>query len=75
MFGKRKRSLASSHLKQLSREIDPDEIFLDAENLPDFDKDQFEGRIEKPIGKRAILGVALVFLFVEMASKKLFFKP
>src|SRR3989339_159639 len=66
MFGKKKRSLASSHLKQLSREIDPDEIFLDAENLPDFDKDQFEGRIEKPIGKGAILGVAVAFLFVEL---------
>ncbi|OHA83872.1 MAG: hypothetical protein A2937_00895 [Candidatus Yonathbacteria bacterium RIFCSPLOWO2_01_FULL_47_33b] len=66
MFGKQKRSLASSHLKQLSREIDPDEIFLDAENLPDFDKDQFEGRIEKPLGKGAILGVAVVFLFVEI---------
>ncbi len=66
MFGKRKRSLASSHLKQLSREIDPDEIFLDSKNLPDFDKDQFEGRIEKPIGKGAILGVAIAFLFVEI---------
>lgn len=67
MFGKKKRSLSLSHLKQLSREIDPDEIFLDAENLPDFDKDQFEGRIEKPIGKGAILGVAIAFLFVEIA--------
>jgi penicillin-binding protein 2 len=67
MFGKKKRSLSASHLKQLSREIDPDEIFLDAENLPEFDKDQFEGRIEKPIGKGAILGVAIAFLFVEIA--------
>src|SRR3989339_280861 len=66
MFGKKKRSLASSHLKQLSREIDPDEIFLDAENLPDFDKDQFEGRIEKPIGRGSILGVALAFILVEI---------
>lgn len=30
--------------------IDPDEIFLDSQNLPDFNIDQFEGRIEKPIG-------------------------
>ncbi|MHB1118232.1 MAG: penicillin-binding transpeptidase domain-containing protein [Minisyncoccota bacterium] len=67
MIGRKKKSLASQHLKQLSREIDPDEIFLDAENLPDFDKDQFEGRIEKPIGKGVVLGVAIVFLFVEIA--------
>lgn len=66
MIFKRKRSLSANHLKQLSREIDPDEIFLDAENLPDFNKDQFEGRIEKPIGKGAILGVAITFLFIEI---------
>ncbi len=37
--------------KRLSRNqgIDPDEIFLDSKNLPDFDTAQFEGRIEKPI--------------------------
>ncbi len=47
-------------------EIDPDEIFLDSKNLPGFNKDQFEGRIEKPIGMSAIFGVALVFLFIEL---------
>jgi len=67
MIRNKKRSLSAQHLKQLSREIDPDEIFLDAKNLPGFNKDQFEGRIEKPIGKGAILGVALVFLFVELS--------
>lgn len=48
------------------REIDPDEILLDSSNLPDFDTAQFEGRIEKPIGKDVFtaLGgmVCLVFL-------------
>ncbi len=29
--------------------IDPDEIFIDSQNLPDFDTHQFEGRLEKPI--------------------------
>ncbi|MEK7539002.1 MAG: penicillin-binding transpeptidase domain-containing protein [Patescibacteria group bacterium] len=65
MFEKRKR-LDSHYLTQLSRDIDPDEIFLDATNLPNFDKDQFEGRMEKPIGKGAIIAVALVFLFIEL---------
>jgi len=48
----------------------PDEIFLDSQNLPDFDRNQFEGRIEKPIPKQSIvlLGIfliliGLVFLF------------
>lgn len=33
------------------REINPDEIFLDSENIPGYDKSQFEGRLEKPINK------------------------
>lgn len=61
----KKRRLSQEHLRQLSREIDPDEIFLDAGNLPGFDKDQFEGRLEKPIGRGSILGVFLAFLIVE----------
>ena len=35
--------------------IDPDEIFLDSKNLENFDRQQFEGRIEKPISKKTIL--------------------
>lgn len=46
-----------------NREIEPDEIFLDSHNLPDFDQYQFEGRIEKPIGKRMqLLVVGAVFI-------------
>jgi penicillin-binding protein 2 len=49
--------------------IDPDEIFLDSQNLPSFNTDQFEGRIEKPISRRvfsfffiSIIAVSLIFL-------------
>ncbi len=35
-------------------DIDPDEVFLDSANLMNFDKDQFEGRLEKPISKHTI---------------------
>lgn len=35
--------------------IEPDEIFLDASNLPAFDRDQFEGHLERPIGKRSLI--------------------
>ncbi|MEX0651903.1 MAG: penicillin-binding transpeptidase domain-containing protein [Candidatus Paceibacterota bacterium] len=49
-----------------NREIEPDEIFLDSHNLPEFDRNQFEGRIEKPIGRRMqvlVVGVTvLIFL-------------
>ncbi|HRY31127.1 MAG TPA: penicillin-binding transpeptidase domain-containing protein [Candidatus Paceibacterota bacterium] len=46
------------------REIDPDEILIDAENLPGFDTDQFEGRIEKPIAKKTFFIVGLIFLII-----------
>lgn len=42
--------------------IDPDEIFLDSQNLPDFNTDQFEGRIEKPISK-SVIGFVGIFIF------------
>lgn len=38
-------------------EIAPDEIFLDSKNLPDFDTQQFEGRLEKPISKNYFFAV------------------
>ena len=50
--------------------LDPDEIFLDSSNLPDFDTDQFEGRIEKPISRRTIY--FLVFIFLAIAAGYLY---
>lgn len=44
--------------------LDPDEIFLDSSNLPDFDNDQFEGRIEKPISRRTVYFLVLLFLAI-----------
>lgn len=61
---KRKQSLSPRYLKQLSREIDPDEIFLDAKNLPNFDKDQFEGRIEKPISRASVVALFATFFAI-----------
>jgi len=45
-------------------EIDPDEVLLDASNLPSFDTDQFEGRLERPIGKRALFFLSTIFLLL-----------
>jgi len=43
------------------KDIAPDEIFLDSSNLPEFDKHQFEGHIEKPISRRKVLGIGIFF--------------
>ena len=47
-----------------SHEIEPDEVFLDSRNLPEFDTQQMEGRIEKPISKRSVFffGIACICL-------------
>lgn len=46
-----------------NKDIDPDEIFLDSQNLPEFDVSQLEGAIEKPIPK-GTLTVLLSFIFL-----------
>ena len=46
------------------KDIDPDEIFIDSSNLPNFDVDQFEGRIEKPISRKSIFTFSGVFLLI-----------
>jgi len=45
-------------------EIDPDEIFLDSSNLPEFDRHQFEGRIERPLGSHPFFLVGTFFILV-----------
>ncbi|KKW20212.1 MAG: hypothetical protein A2W52_04860 [Candidatus Taylorbacteria bacterium RIFCSPHIGHO2_02_49_25] len=42
-------------------EVYPNEVFLDASNLPQFDRHQFEGRIERPISRRTALMLGGVF--------------
>lgn len=41
------------HRRRRTREIEPDEILIDATNPADFDTDQFEGRMERPLSRRA----------------------
>ncbi|AKM84126.1 TPA: hypothetical protein DCZ46_00240 [Candidatus Campbellbacteria bacterium] len=54
-------------------EIDPDEIFLDSSNLPKFNKQQFEGTIEKPIGKKTFFFFGFFFFLVlAIFSSKIF---
>ncbi|OGG73020.1 hypothetical protein A3A38_00940 [Candidatus Kaiserbacteria bacterium RIFCSPLOWO2_01_FULL_53_17] len=45
-------------------EIDPEDIFLDASNLPGLDRGQFEGRVERPVSHRALFALSSVFVLV-----------
>ncbi len=56
--------MALFNKKQKYDEIAPDEIFLDSSNLPEFDENQFEGRIEKPIKIKAIFFLGIFFLII-----------
>lgn len=58
IFRRRKKRLRSS----AEHEIAPDEIFLDTGNLPEFDVQQFEGRIERPISSKTIFFAGSFFL-------------
>ncbi|MDO8520509.1 MAG: penicillin-binding transpeptidase domain-containing protein [bacterium] len=52
-------------LKNKSTEdIAPDEIFLDDRNIPGFDVQQFEGRIEVPIERRAVFLASAFFVLI-----------
>ncbi len=50
--------------KRNYKDIDPDEIFLDSKNLPKFDRNQFEGVIEKPIKRSQIIFFSSLFIVV-----------
>ncbi len=52
--------------KRIKSEIDPDEIFLDSKNLPNFNTQQFEGRIEQAIPKRSIIFLGIFFSFMAL---------
>lgn len=52
--------------KRIKGDIAPDEIFLDSKNLPNFNTQQFEGRLEKAIPKRSIYLLGLFFAVIAM---------
>ncbi len=51
--------------KKVGIEIEPDEIFADSTNISEFDRDRFEGRIERPLDRRSYIFLSgfLVVLF------------
>ena len=54
-----------------TREIQPDEILIDSSNLPHFNTDHLEGRIEQPIDRRALFvtGLFIVALILVYAGR------
>jgi penicillin-binding protein 2 len=63
-FKQFRKKIKRSWFNRDKENIDPDEIFLDSSNLPDFDTYQFEGRLEKPISQKVIVffGVFLIMI-------------
>jgi len=57
LFWRRRRS-------RLSREIDPDEVLIDSSNIGKFDRDQFEGRLERPISRATLYIVFGIFILI-----------
>jgi penicillin-binding protein 2 len=52
--------------KRRVAELNPDEILLDVNNLPEFDRQQFEGRMEQPIAKRSFNVLLTVIVIVAL---------
>src|SRR3989338_7004541 len=58
------RMFKKNKLKKKNPFIEPDEIFLDSENLENFNRQQFEGRMEKPISKQTIAYLGFFFILL-----------
>jgi penicillin-binding protein 2 len=52
--------------KKKSSYIAPEETLLDASNLPDFETDQFEGRIVRPLSKKNLLFLGGFFVLLAL---------
>jgi penicillin-binding protein 2 len=50
--------------KRYAEHVDPDEVLLDAYNLPAYNRYQLEGRLESPLSQYAPLLIMLTFLLV-----------
>ncbi len=57
-------SFLRSRKRRTYRDVDPDEIFMDSKNLPQFDTHQFEGVIEQPIRRGSVRAMGIVFSVV-----------
>ena len=58
------RNFKKKFFRRSQVDITPDDIFLDSSNLPDFDKSQLEGQVEKTISMKTILLVGYFFISI-----------
>ena len=59
--------------KAASHEIDPEDVFLDSQNLSSLNIDQMEGQLEKPLGKHIFYFFSIgVFIFLSLYTYRLF---
>lgn len=64
--------LRKKKIRNANALVEPDEIFLDSKNFENFDNQQFEGRIEKPISQSTIYFLGFfVFLILVIFSFRL----
>src|SRR4051812_36592846 len=64
LFSRRKGFLNRSRGSRKGREIAPDEVLLDSHNLPNYDTDQFEGRLESPISRATLYSISGILIVV-----------
>ncbi|MEZ4103442.1 MAG: penicillin-binding transpeptidase domain-containing protein [Candidatus Paceibacterota bacterium] len=50
--------------RKFNKDIEPDEIFMDSHNMPAFDTQQFEGRIETSISKKSLIFLGGFFVLI-----------
>ncbi len=59
--------------KAASYEIDPEDVFLDSENLSALDTDQLQGQLERPLGVHVFYATVIATLFLTLGfSYRLF---
>lgn len=61
----------SSRIRRKAVEIEPEEIFMDAQNIPGFRREMQEGRMERPIGRAAFsaAGILIGASFLMLAAR------
>ena len=60
-----------TRIKRKHHEIDPEDVFLDSHNIPTFNTNQLEGRIERPLPSFVsyIMLVSVIAVFGTFAVK------
>ena len=56
-----------------SREIDPEDVFIDSQNLSELDIDQMQGQLERPLGKHIFyFAMSISFILIAGFSYRLY---